>query len=143
MRRRPPPCPPAPPAPATPRRRGASAGRRAGFTVVEVIAAIVLLAVGLLALAGLGVTASRVARQGAQQTLAASLAQSRFDSLASLPCATLASAGPIGGTSTVRGIRERWVVRDGRDVKRLTDSLTVPRRTRVLVYESVIPCRND
>jgi hypothetical protein len=30
---------------------------------------------------------------------------------------------------------------DGYNVKRLTDSLTVPGRTSVLVYQSVIPCR--
>ncbi len=124
-------------------RHPADAGSRAGFTLVEVLVAIVLLAVGLLSLAGLAVTAARTTRQGGTQTVAATLAQSRFDSLASLPCQTLAVSGPISGTATFRGIRERWVVRDGRDVKRLTDSLTVPGRTRPLVYESVIPCRND
>lgn len=123
--------------------RTRAARPRAGFTLLEVLVAIILLAVGLLALAGLGVTASRVTRQGAQQTVAASIAQSRFDSLASLPCATLAVSGPVRGSATIRGVTERWVVRDGRDVKRLTDSLTVPGRTRVLVYESVIPCRNS
>jgi type IV pilus assembly protein PilV len=115
---------------------------RSGFTLVEVIAAIMLLAVGLLAIAGLGVVASKTTRRGAGQTLAAAMAQSRFDSLASVPCAVLApGATPTKGVSTLRGVREAWVVTDGWNVKRLADTLTVPGRATPLVYVSVIPCR--
>ena len=115
---------------------------RAGFTVIEVIAAIMLLAMGLLAIAGLGVSASKMTRRGSGQTLASAMAQSRFDSLASVPCKGLApGATPTRGVSTVRGVRESWVVTDGWNVKRLADTLTVPGRTTPLVYVSVIPCR--
>ena len=119
----------------------ARARARAGFTLVEVIAAILLLSIGLLAIAGLGVVAAKTTRRGSTQTLASAIAQSRFDSLSSLPCNSLANGGPTSGTSTVRGVEERWRVVDGFNVKRLTDSLTVPGRTSVLVYQSVIPCR--
>jgi type IV pilus assembly protein PilV len=118
-----------------------TARARAGFTLVEVIAAILLLSIGLLAIAGLGVVAAKTTRRGSTQTLASAIAQSRFDSLASLPCNSLANGGPTSGSSTVRGVEERWRVVDGYNVKRLTDSLTVPGRTSVLVYQSVIPCR--
>ena len=123
-------------------RRRISRGRRAGFTLVEVIAAIMLLAIGLLAIAGLGVVAAKTTRRGAGQTMAAAMAQSRFDSLASVPCAALAvGSTPTKGVSTVRGVRESWVVTDGWNVKRLADTLTVPGRATPLVYLSVIPCR--
>ena len=116
---------------------------RRGFTLIEVIAAIILLTIGLLAVAGLGVVAAKTTRRGSTQTLAAAIAQSRFDSLSSLPCYTLATSGATSGTSTTRGVVERWRVVDGRNVKRLTDSLTVPGRTATLVYQSVIPCREQ
>ena len=122
--------------------RRARADRR-GFTLIEVIAAIILLTIGLLAVAGLGVVAAKTTRRGSTQTLAAAIAQSRFDSLSSLPCYTLAASGATSGTSTTRGVVERWRVIDGRNVKRLTDSLTVPGRTNTLVYQSVIPCREQ
>lgn len=123
------------------RRRLAPRGR-AGFTLIEVIAAIMLLSIGLLAVAGLGVVAAKTTRKGSSQTLAAALAQSRFDSLASLPCNTLApGTTPTKGVSTVRGVRESWVVTDDWNVKNLSDTLTVPGRAGVLVFRSVIPCR--
>jgi prepilin-type N-terminal cleavage/methylation domain-containing protein len=77
------------------RRRDGDAGGRAGaggFTLVEVLMAVMLLAVGLLALAGLGATALRTVRGGSTQTVAAAVAQSRFDSLASVPCDQIALA---------------------------------------------------
>jgi type IV pilus assembly protein PilV len=114
---------------------------RDGFTLIEVIAAILLLSIGLLAIAGLGIVAAKTTRRGSTQTLASAIAQSRFDSLASLPCRTLAVSGPTVGSASVRGVEERWRVVDGYNVKRLTDSLTVPGRATALVYQSVIPCR--
>ena len=119
------------------------AADRRGFTLIEVIAAIILLTIGLLAVAGLGVVAAKTTRRGSTQTLAAAIAQSRFDSLSSLPCYTLAAAGATSGTATIRGVQEKWRVVDGWNVKRLTDSLTVPGRTSILVYQSVIPCREQ
>ena len=115
---------------------------RRGFTLIEVIAAIMLLSIGLIAVAGLGVVAAKTTRRGSTQTLAAAIAQSRFDSLSSLPCASLAANGVSSGTSTTRNVVERWRVVDGWNVKRLTDSLTVPGRANTLVYQSVIPCRD-
>jgi type IV pilus assembly protein PilV len=122
-------------------RRGV-AGGRAGLTIIEVVIAIIVLSVGLLALAGLGASASRTIRGGRDQTLAAAVAQSRFDSLASVPGAQLAVAAPTVGAAETRGVRERWVVTDDRNLKRVADTVRVPGRTRPLVYISVIPCRD-
>ena len=136
LRRRPLRAPASAPLPAVP-------GARAGMTLIEIVVAVTLLAIGLLAIAGLGITALKTTRGGSQQTVAAAVAQSRFDSLSSLPCRTLATTGTTAGTATTRGVVERWRVVDGFNVKRLTDSLTVPGRTNTLVYQSVIPCREQ
>ena len=115
---------------------------RRGFTIVELVFAILMLSIGLLALAELGLASSRFATGGGRQMSAAAAAQSRFDSLASLPCATLATNYPqTGSTNTVRGVRESWAVSDGQYVKNLVDTIWVTGRTKPLVYLSEIPCR--
>jgi hypothetical protein len=107
-----------------------------------VIAAITVLSIALLAVAGLGVTGARMATRGTHQVVASAVAQSRFDSLASVPCRGLAAAGPTSGTSTTRGVVERWVVTDGNNVKNLADTLRVPGRADLIVYRTVLPCRD-
>ena len=133
-----------------PRLRGArsATGRaaRAGFTLVELIVAMSFLSIGLLAVAGLAMTAIRSTKRGASQTLAAALAQSRIDSLASLPCAAIlptGSRGTVGGTSTYRGIRERWTAKDTVEGNMLaiTDTLTVTGRATPMVFLSMRACR--
>ena len=116
---------------------------RRGFTIIEMLVAIILLAVGLVSLAALGPATMKLARGGSLQTAATAAAEARFDSLASLTCTTLAANGsPTTGSGTPgRRIREHWVVTDGRNVKRLVDTLWVPGRTRPLVYLNVLPCR--
>lgn len=116
--------------------------RRAGVTLVEMLIAVTILAIGLLSLAGLGLATARATKGGGVQVTATSLAQARFDSLASLPCQTLATSTTLtGAPPVVRGIRERWAVVDGKNRKNLLDSLWVPGRTRPLVFLSVLPCR--
>ena len=125
-------------------------GRR-GFTLVELMVAIIILAVGILGLAGTSAVITRQIGSASRQTVAATLAQSRFDSLSSINCAGLApSGGATSGSVTVmdprtgqpRGVIERWRVIDGNDVKILIDSITITGQRRVLVYESYMPCRD-
>lgn len=127
----------------TARRTNARRARaRRGFSLVEMIFAILMLAIGLLSLAGLALASSRMTTGGGRQMTASAFAQARFDSLASMPCAVLAPNGPQTGTTTpVRGVRESWAVTDGNRVKNLVDTIWVTGRTRPLVYLSVIPCR--
>jgi type IV pilus assembly protein PilV len=131
---------------ARPRARRAPAQGRAGFSLVEVMMTIMLLAIGLLALAGLAGTALRTTRNGGAQALAAAAAQSRFDSLASVPCASIVGTGSRGtrsGTASSRGITERWGARDtlGGNMLSLVDTLTVPGRQGALVYVTMRACR--
>jgi hypothetical protein len=39
-------------------------------------------------------------------------------------------------------VRESWTVTDGQNIKRLADTVRIPGRTRPVVYQSVIPCRD-
>lgn len=123
-------------------------GRR-GFTLVELMVAIIILAIGILGLAGTSAVITRQMGSAARQTVAAAVAQSRFDLLSSIDCAGLAPAGgSTSGTSTAafqgrpRGVTERWRVDDGNDVKILTDSITIVGQRRVLVYQAYMPCRD-
>jgi len=113
---------------------------RRGITLIEILVSIILIAV---ALGGALNSAGAVATQmggGMRHTVAASLAQTRLDSLASLSCAQL--PGGLSGTVTTRGVQEAWTVTDGRNIKTLSVTLTIPRRTQQPVYTTVIPCRD-
>ena len=132
-------------------RRIRSPRPRDGFTLVELMVAIIILAIGILGLAGTSAVITRQIGSASRQTVAATIAQSRFDSLSSINCAGLAPAGgTTAGVAThldprtgkPRGVVERWRVTDGNDVKILTDSITIAGQLRVLVYESYMPCRD-
>ena len=121
------------------RDRGRNQARR-GITLVEILVSIILIAV---ALGGALNSAGAVATQmggGMRHTVAASLAQTRLDSLASLSCAQLTDG--LSGSVTSRGVKEEWKVVDGRNIKTLSVTLTIPRRVQKPAYTTVIPCRD-
>ena len=120
------------------RAAGMPARDRRGFTLVELIVAIMILVVGLLALAGTSALITRQMGTGARTAMAATVSQARLDMLSSLDCTTLAASG----TSSARGVSESWIVTDGNDVKNVTDTVRIVGVTRPLVYKSVIPCRD-
>ncbi len=77
---------------------------RGGFTLVEMMVAVMILAVGLL---GMASTSAYVLRQiggGVQHTTAANVVQSRTEWLRSLPCAQVKDSSAV-----TRGIKEKWV----------------------------------
>lgn len=78
---------------------------RAGFTLVELIVAMLMLTIGLLGLAGVGAVVLKQTKGGTYQTIAASIAQSRFEQFEGDACATI-----VAGSATVRGMSERWTV---------------------------------
>lgn len=116
------------------------ARKRRGVSLVEILVAIVLLSVALVGLLGSSGAVAKQMGGGMRQTVAASLAQARLDSLASLSCAQLSNG--LSGNSTTRGVREDWNVVDGRNTKTLTVQLTIPLRTQRPIYSTVIPCRD-
>ena len=89
-------------------RRGAvprhTVGRpRRGMSLVELIVGIIVLTVGMLGLAGVSTVVLRQMNGSANQTVATTLVQSRFEKLEGRPCASIA-----GGTATTRGVTETW-----------------------------------
>lgn len=115
--------------------------RRDGITLFEVLIAVIMLAVAVGGLLGSSASVARQMGGGGSQTVAASIAQARLDSLTSLSCGQL-DAGAASGSTTQRGVQESWTVTDGRNIKTIDVRIRVPRRTNELRYQMVIPCRD-
>ena len=81
--------------------------RRTGFTVVEVLVALMLVSIGLLAVAGSTTLALRTTLDAARRRDAAQRIASRFAQLAGAGCA-LATAGAAADTS--HALSEQWYV---------------------------------
>jgi prepilin-type N-terminal cleavage/methylation domain-containing protein len=79
--------------------------RRAGFTLMELLVAIVILAIGLLGLAATSGTVMRLIGGGSHQTVAANVALARFEQLRGLSCGRIQ-----GGSATSRNVQETWTV---------------------------------
>ena len=110
---------------------------RCGFTVVEVVVAMLVFAVGVL---GMASTAAQITTQAAstrQQTLAAMTAQSRFESLRSRPCTSITA-----GSAASRGIIDVWTKRDTTRLVIVTDTVkwTVRGVQKKQAFRSAIPC---
>jgi prepilin-type N-terminal cleavage/methylation domain-containing protein len=78
---------------------------RRGMSLVELIVGIVVLTIGMLGLAGVSTVVLRQMNGSANQTLATTLAQSRFEQFEGRSCASI-----VGGTATTRGVTETWRV---------------------------------
>lgn len=111
---------------------------RRGTSLVEVLIAAVMLTVAVMGLLGASSSVSQQMGAGRRQMVAASIAQRRLDSLQSLPCTTLSTAGSGSGTSN--GIREQWTVSGSGATRTIQLSLTVPRVNRTYVYSTIVPC---
>jgi Tfp pilus assembly protein PilV len=102
------------------------------------IIAIIVMSIGIMALAG---TASYVAAQmggGNAQTIAAALASKVTDSLAARRCSAL-----VSGSQTRRGVTVTWTVDDSSRTKWVTEQVQYkPKRgaTKTVNYVTVIQC---
>lgn len=98
---------------------------RHGFTIVEIMVAVVILCVGLLGLASAGATVTRMLAKGKGNSLTASFAQKTLDSLRSLnwctgtPTTTGSNTLKVGGqtlaTSTIHVAKfgaDGWTILD-------------------------------
>src|SRR5687768_2952240 len=79
--------------------------RRSGFTVMELIVAIVILSIGLLGLAATSGTVMRLIGGGGHQTVAANVALARFEQMRGVSCGRMAAGSAIN-----RNVRESWSV---------------------------------
>ena len=76
-----------------------------GFTIVEIVVAIVILSVGLLGLVTTAALVSRMIAQGQRYSMASSLANRRMERLTSVRC-----SGMSNGADTVGRIVLTWTV---------------------------------
>lgn len=110
--------------------------QRTAFSLVELLTALVLLAVGLAAFARAAGAVARLENDARLRRALAEATQSRLDSLAAQPC------GPSrGGQAFHEGVDERWsATSDGRRWL-LHDSMAVRARpTFARVYVATVPC---
>jgi prepilin-type N-terminal cleavage/methylation domain-containing protein len=114
------------------------ARNRRGFTLVELVVAILVITIGVI---GLASTAGAVTRQmggGRRMLVASSVARTRLEWLAAQNCTTLAN-----GSATTRGVAESWTVTPGtRSVNvQLGVTYVTTRGNRTQSYSTWIPCR--
>lgn len=87
-----------------------------GFTVAEVLVAVVVLAVGLLALAGSWAQAARMIGHGRHATVTAAAAMSRVGWLHRIAAGSVPRcSGPewVSGSSAAHALIEEWNIRAG------------------------------
>ena len=97
------------------------AHRRHGFSIVEVIVAMMIVTVGLLGIAGSTALALRTTLDATRRRDAIARAQSRLAQVAAAGCAR-ASSGTA--TDPQRQLTERWSVRVAGPFQQVTDSIT-------------------
>jgi prepilin-type N-terminal cleavage/methylation domain-containing protein len=119
---------------------------KAGFTLVEVLIALVVLCVGILALTGSSAVVNRMIGRGKIETHAALLAARRVESLrlaaasTSPHCLSPNFAG--GGPLWDGGLRQTWTVDPAGTPRRVRVTVTylTIRGSRSAVLETTIPC---
>ena len=122
-------------------RKGCAGPRaRGGFTLVELMVAILLLGVGLSGLIATSGAISRMMGGSIRESTASSIAASRFEKLRGASCASI-----VSGTATTFGVTESWKVTTITPTSfDITDSLSyVPisrRNTVKQAYRSYITC---
>lgn len=110
---------------------------RFGFTLPEVLLAVLLLAVGIVSLASTATALARVAGDARENLAAALLAGSVLDSLRAVPCGSVVSGSASRGPVTVR-----WSVRPEPSTVHVQASLDLVRgtATRTAALETLLPC---
>lgn len=111
--------------------------RRAGFSLVEVVVAVVLLAIAALGVASSATFVARLAATARALALATRSTAQVVDSLRARPCASLGA----GTTGTPAGT-VRWSIATAPGTRRLRADLT-PGSSRVaapVVEEVIVPC---
>jgi len=110
---------------------------RAGFTLAELLVALMVFSVGALAMVATSANVMTLITSSKNRTLAAAVAEARFERLRSQPCSAHRS-----DSTTTRGIGEVWTVVN----LARADDVTVRvnfisnRRPQTRLYRSFITC---
>jgi Tfp pilus assembly protein PilV len=115
---------------------------RRGATLVELTVAILILSVGVLALAGSTGAAARTSDEAYRLELAAVAARSRLENLAALACDSTA-APAASGAQDGAALQERWTVTGTGRRKSIRVAVTVRGRAvaREIVLGRTVACR--
>ena len=116
--------------------------RRNGFTMVEIMVALVLLTVGVMALVGSSAMISRMIGKGRGSTIAVQVATARLERLRRVASSTTprcTSPEFTTDSATTAGVAERWVVSppSGGGLSRRVSVVLTYRDTRGLVRDTI------
>ena len=117
-------------------------GARRGVTLIELLVAMSIMSVGLMAIAGVSGSITRSLGESRNETLAATAAMARFELVAGTQCTAL-SLGSVVEVNA-RNIKERYVITDaGNNTRRVIDTVTwtTRRGTRLAAFTTLFPCR--
>lgn len=114
-------------------------GQRSGFTLIELVIAAFIFAIGALALEATAVASLRRMRRSADLAFAASVARSRLEALAAARCDAIAS-----GTDELRGVVSSWTLEPTSlpSVRAVSQTVayTLDGRPRMDTYRTMIFC---
>ncbi|MEX2178819.1 MAG: prepilin-type N-terminal cleavage/methylation domain-containing protein [Gemmatimonadaceae bacterium] len=110
---------------------------RSGFTLIEVLVALVLFQIAIMALAATTVVAARDLGIANRRAIGRQLAENRVATLRAGAC-----AAPESGVSDTQGLRETWHVAAAGRVRVITGSveLVLPRGREELVVRAWVLC---
>ncbi|MGH7677194.1 MAG: hypothetical protein ACRENU_01930 [Gemmatimonadaceae bacterium] len=111
---------------------------RAGFTLIEVLVALILFEIAMLALAGAAAVAARDLAFANRSVRAQTIARNRLESLRSQACTTLGG----GQEHIAGGFTETWRIEAQQSLRRITATVEFPlpggRVSRVALATSVV-----
>ena len=109
-----------------------------GFSLIEVMIAMIILSVGVLGVAASSAAITRLTAEGGRAGGSAAVAESRIEQLTATPCANITSTG----SATSGKFTESWTVTTANLLKTITETVTYPagRTTRTATYIAYISC---
>jgi type II secretion system protein I len=111
---------------------------RPGFTLIELMVALMVFVVGVLAVTSSSAVVMTMIGGSQRRTLAAVVAESRFERLRAMSCTAHAN-----GNTTTRGVRETWSVVPLTAADDVTVVVTFPSsggNMTTQTYRTYIPC---
>lgn len=120
--------------------------KTSGFTLIEVMVAIVILSIGLLALAGATANVSKMVGYGKWATVASQVATRRVETIRQIANSTdptcTSSAMVSGGPLTAGRMRESWNISGTGGMRRVLVTVTYPRGRRTVTdtVATIIRC---
>lgn len=109
-----------------------------GFSLAEVMIAMVILCVGVLAIAASSAAITRMSAEGGRSGGSAAVAESRIEALTATPCASMSTSG----SATTGKFTETWTVTTANLLKTISVSVTYTtgRATRTSTYVAYVSC---